>query len=342
MLSFTNIPTEPQSPDRWGVCFHGSFWRRRAHERAGREVPVRQWFDWHGETWFIPAVYLCDEGWVIDLCKQVAADAVRSFIDKWNLGADDDGRELTLAQRMCIDIENPLNADLSVQVQWGCQKMNGTHSCRASYIPFLAGDCKTAARLVEHYQLDPAFGWAFWRVSLPWATGPAPALRPFSIKLAQSPTELPGPSFSVSAAGEQVEIVHPINGVRHVLTVQSLEPQKIQARRQNLPDGYPDNFMLMWYTLAPDLPNDVFSVRDSQPGDTVACGASSDGASIGIIGGADGPTAIMIKDSSDHADVHIACSSMHCRPAASVVWQSIFREKLRPDITVEIAPHKES
>lgn len=342
MHSCANMSADAHAPDPWKVYFHGNFWGHRTHERAGREIPVRQWFDWCGETWFIPAVYLCGKGLVIDLCKRVAADAIRSFIDKWNLLSDDDEQELTHAQRMCIDAENPLGADFSVQIQWGRQMLRSTYSCRASYIPFIAGDCSTAERLVEHYRLDPAFGWTFQRISLPWTTRRTPVLRPFRLTLEQGLTELPGPCFSASASGERVEIVHPANGAQYMLTVQSLEPQTIKTWHQNLPDSYPDNFILMRYTLNPDLPDDAFCVRDSQPGDTIAHSGSSDSASIGIIGGADGPTVIVLRDPSDHDHVHTACSSMRCEPAACVVWQSIFREKLRPDITVEIVPQKES
>lgn len=65
--------------------------------------------------------------------------------------------------------------------------------------------------------------------------------------------------------------------------------------------------------------------------------AFSSAAVIGVIGGADGPTAIITGQSAPK--LRAACSSLHFEPVDEVEWRAIFSEKLMPDIDVElIAP----
>ena len=58
-------------------------------------------------------------------------------------------------------------------------------------------------------------------------------------------------------------------------------------------------------------------------------------ASIGIIGGANGPTALFLATAPENG-CHTVFSSMHFRPTDDVEWQAVFREKLLPDIEVEL------
>ena len=63
--------------------------------------------------------------------------------------------------------------------------------------------------------------------------------------------------------------------------------------------------------------------------------------SIGIIGGADGPTAMFIAEPESRkagtaTGWHIACSSPHFKRTEVIEWQMEFREKLREDICIEL------
>ena len=65
---------------------------------------------------------------------------------------------------------------------------------------------------------------------------------------------------------------------------------------------------------------------------------------IGIIGGADGPTAIFVtgisRKSGDKEKVseslHMACSALRFEPVDDVEWRIEFREKLREDIKLTL------
>ena len=47
---------------------------------------------------------------------------------------------------------------------------------------------------------------------------------------------------------------------------------------------------------------------------------------VGIIGGADGPTAV-IGGQDKPGKLHAACSSLHFEPVEQVEWRIVFRER---------------
>lgn len=66
----------PVRAEEWKVTYDGGFWRNEGN--AGIEIPIQKSFCWGEEKWYIPAVYICDKGLVIDYCKQ--ADPVQVCI----------------------------------------------------------------------------------------------------------------------------------------------------------------------------------------------------------------------------------------------------------------------
>ena len=57
---------------------------------------------------------------------------------------------------------------------------------------------------------------------------------------------------------------------------------------------------------------------------------------IGIIGGADGPTAIISGPSAAQGKLRAACSSLHFDPIDRVEWRLVFREKRYEDKAFDI------
>ena len=60
--------------------------------------------------------------------------------------------------------------------------------------------------------------------------------------------------------------------------------------------------------------------------------------SIGIIGGADGPTAVFItsKLKKEEKGLHAAFSALRYQPVDRVEWEFIFREKTMEDLRVSL------
>ena len=81
---------------------------------------------------------------------------------------------------------------------------------------------------------------------------------------------------------------------------------------------HPSHYVAMSYTIAPEPPDNVLDIVDCDegdrprkappaPGQPVAASCSM---VVGIIGGADGPTAI-ICEQDKQVKLHAACSSLH-------------------------------
>lgn len=69
---------EPEQP--WKVTYDGGFWRHTG--RAGREISLGKHFSWGEASWYVPAVYVCGKGLVLDLCKETDPQKMKDFINK--------------------------------------------------------------------------------------------------------------------------------------------------------------------------------------------------------------------------------------------------------------------
>ena len=98
----------------------------------------------------------------------------------------------------------------------------------------------------------------------------------------------------------------------------------------------PNRFTAMTYTVSPAPPKNLISVEDCTQNDPpVEREASKDypfmpeaqnAAVIGIIGGADGPTALFVTAKSEDKAVLTTCSALHFAPPKKITWRIVFHE----------------
>lgn len=65
--------------------------------------------------------------------------------------------------------------------------------------------------------------------------------------------------------------------------------------------------------------------------------AASSAMVVGIIGGADGPTAILY-DQQKQGKLHAACSSLHFEPVEQVEWRIVFHEQKIECTDIDLIP----
>ncbi|MGI6029064.1 MAG: hypothetical protein ACOX81_06610 [Candidatus Heteroscillospira sp.] len=339
-------PNAAPEPPEWKVYFEGSFWGRRGRGRAGTEIAVNREFSWGGRRWMVPSVYSCGKGLVVDFCLRVPREHILAFMDKWQLSGENDGSDsFTREQRMLIDVENPLCADFHPEAVVNGRALRTDHGCGACWNPCLPEeylpDTETRS-VMEHYGLDRSCGWAISRWCFLWASGRRPDIKSLSLTLSQDRAALPGPHFRASAPGDACTFVRPATGQSHTLTVQEYEYQELPENsfgEDNM--EYPRHYAAMSYTVEPPLPGDVLTVQDCFEGDrprpkklSAPEPEGTSAACIGIIGGADGPTAIIFGASADR--LRAACSSLRFTPAESIEWRIVFNEKQLDDISLEL------
>ena len=61
-------------------------------------------------------------------------------------------------------------------------------------------------------------------------------------------------------------------------------------------------------------------------------------ASVGVIGGADGPTAVFVSGCAAGEDVRVACSAVRYEPVETVTWRVRFMARPKEDKTVALLP----
>ena len=321
----------------WEVYFDGNFWGHHGKDRAGKEIRIGRQFNWAGYHWVIPAVYSCSKGLVMDLCMRVDAERIQDFMDKWNLNWENDSCEnFSREEQMQMEMDNPLALSFTPHVKWNGRKLRASHGCSASFNPCLPDEITyemEAKTAMEHYGLDASHGWVIYRNAFPWETKRRPALRSLSLTMEEQPVQVPGAHIKVHGSGDSFAFSHPVSGTTYRLTVreiekQTLPPQSVDSDRWL----YPKHYAVMSYTLSPE-PLEPLRLADCDEGDRpmeITLKADSfqpdaiHGCCIGIIGGAQDPTAIAAGDSSPEK-LHTVCSSLHFEPVqGDLEWRIVF------------------
>ena len=338
------VPSEPTLPE-WKVYFEGNFWGHSTGQKAGKEISTNVQFTLNNKEWFIPSIYNCSEGLVIDFCVQIPIESIRDFISKWNLSIKNDGSDFTREQQIQIDAENPMAINITPEIVLNGKTISCSHGCGLSWNPcFTELNNMESDGVLKQYTLDPASGWFIWRSAFPWQTTRKPKISSLSVVIKHDPISISGSHFVVSAPGECVDFTNPITKTSHILTVQEYEQQEIPNNIFSDDDyNFPPHCTAMSYTVTPELADESFSVRDCNSGDRprkkqtnpMEPQSTADCFSVGIIGGAYRPTAIPFGD-SEQGKLRAVCSALHFVPVNTVEWKIVFHEKPCADITVKI------
>lgn len=343
-----NSNAERKAPE-WKVYFEGSFWGHSGRDRCGKELPIRREFQWAGSQWLIPAAYVCRKGLVLEFCRKVPPEQIQRFMDKWNLTYDNEqSRQFTHEQQMELDRDNPLCVAFHSALTLNRKELKSSHGCSITYNPCMPEGCidqQEARWVIQHYELDPTCGWVFYRASYLWGTKSRPQIHTLSVTLEQRPIPVPGPHFHADKAEDQISFTLPQTGRQYTLTVQECERQQLPEKSfGHSPDMvYPRHFLAMSYTIEPELADGAVTIADTADSDQPKRAqsapytpiATTDAISIGIIGGADGPTSIVVSKGGQ-ARLRTACSALHHEPAANVEWRITFYESWHSNLKLDL------
>ena len=319
----------------WKVYFDGDFWGHRGKDRAGKEIKLDKQFDWAGYHWVIPAAYSCSKGLVVDFCMRTEASALRGFMEKWGIDPEsDESIDFSRDEREQMEREHPLSLGFTPSLTLNGAKLRTSHGCGVIFLPEQPGFCADAEPAMAHYGLDRAYGWSIRRAAFPFVTKRAPKLKSLAVTMTADEVRVPGPRFRADKAGDTFAFSY--RGTEYTLAVQEVEPQELPRERMNLDPrfDYPTHFTAISFTLTPEPPENSIFVEDCVENDrprqvkretaSFAPEAQNDFC-FGIIGGADGPTAIVVGEAAQ-GKLHTACSSLHFAAVDHVDWRIGFRE----------------
>lgn len=329
---------EEESITDWNVFYHGDFWGHFGRERAGEEISIDKHFLWSDREWYIPAVYYCASGVVIDFCVKVEPKSINEFNSKFNFDCED----YSIGQLELIDAENPMQIDFKVQPELNGKRLYEEESCCEIWYPeeCLENDEENdiySKSAVKHYNLDKSYGWIIHRSKFRRVTKTKPKIRALSITLEEEPCAVHLINFSVDKAGESVDFVHPLTGVCHTLKVLKYEKEELSLESLELCDNMPNRCIIMTYDVTPSLNDEEFAVRDCATNDSMneETIETDNDSSVVVVGCCDGPTAIYIT-SDEEPKYRTALSALHYEFPDSVEWRMVFYNKMHEDITVKL------
>ena len=233
-----------------------------------------------------------------------------------------------------MEREHPLSLGFTPSLTLNGAKLRTSHGCGVIFLPEQPGFCADAEPAMAHYGLDRAYGWSIRRAAFPFVTKRAPKLKSLAVTMTADEVRVPGPRFRADKAGDTFAFSY--RGTEYTLAVQEVEPQELPRERMNLDPrfDYPTHFTAISFTLMPEPPENSIFVEDCVENDrprqvkretaSFAPEAQNDFC-FGIIGGADGPTAIVVGEAAQ-GKLHTACSSLHFAAVDHVDWRVGFRE----------------
>lgn len=338
-----NAAAPPKSTG-WKVTYDGGF--RSSEGNGGFEVTIGKIFCWSSEKWHIPAVYICDKGLVIDYLLEADPAQVKSFMDKWRLFNGDHHYDSELQAQ--IRREHPLNAAFHGHVTFNGMKLRGDRGCGLTWLPVSClpeGNRQEAEarNILEHYGLDLNRAWSIHRWSYRWGSTNGLDMKSLSVRMERRRENIAGCRFLTPAVGESISFPHPLTGQAYMLTIHEVQQQELPANAfQDPAMEYPTRFLGVSYSLEPDISGQGFLLQDCAAGDNPRQRkrdpnefepvAFAHAAAIGVIGGADGPTAVIVGNHTPK--LHAACSSLYFEAVEEVEWRAVFSEKLMEDVEV--------
>ena len=303
-------PSEPE-PEPWCVRFHGG------RDKPGTELRLDRRFTWAGREWCVPAVYSCAKGLVMDVAMSAPVEDVLAFMARWAPQGKARYSDFSKADRMRIEYEHPLSLDFSASVTVNGRVLDSEGASGWGWAPIEGWENREAQRAVEHYGLDPGRCWQFSRIRFPWKR--RMEIKSLDAVFTPERVDVPGECFTVSRAGEEVQLVSPVDGEQYTLTVCEYSAARTRFRDDSEWE-FPEQYVTLEYTLTPELDRDDFQLTDVSEGDRPRLRRSSAGfgptasasALIAVISGGDGR--------------HAASSSLYFEAPQQIEWLPVFRE----------------
>lgn len=304
-------PIRPGTP-RWDVGMNTSFGDYCEKGKSGQELNLDRPFLWQNEQWNVPAVYLCENGIVVDSYLQVSCDQVEAYLEKWG---QIDPEKLSIEDNMRRELDDPLKLEAI-----GKLLVNGKEAPRRT-VSTLIWNPKTenswaARRTLEHYNLSRENGYLLRREAF-LRKSTSPSIKTMDLVLAADPVSIPGQRFLAPKNGESMTFVHPVSGQVHTLRVIA---QTREALDPNFLKNTPCCYTRLSFTVEPQLQRNSYTIVDCDPGD--GYNSSTPVQLFGKIPGTG----------------HSAVSSLRFTPAEQITWRMVFRQKTRQDVTVPLLP----
>lgn len=299
------------------IYYNSSIWSK-GKGLCGLPQRTNWQFEYAGTKRCIPVIYRFSKGIVFDVITILDETKLREFFEKYETIEE----TLTPLQQRCVEQEHPYQA-VPIKEIWinGKQVESGRSSSGTMSIPWVRQDDElTLVRKAYSSILKDTVCFACERFCVPYPETDSKTQkllrflrldRVNRIKLSTYPVQWFFPldiHFEMSVDEKQKELCfnHPVTGIKHTLYFQSAESMELPIGADRNRSFYTIQSM---YEIEPALPQgDALQFNNSiqytePPDDEFSPISASCIGIIGIIGGADGPTAICVSSKGEEKTV---------------------------------------
>ena len=112
---------QPATP--WAVYYEDNFWAEDHEGIPCEEISFEKHFRWADREWYIPSIYTCAKGMVVDILMRVDAVEFQSFVDRWGVTVENEhtfSREQRkkMEQGKIFKFHNDLDTDQIIASQY--------------------------------------------------------------------------------------------------------------------------------------------------------------------------------------------------------------------------------
>lgn len=298
----------------------------------GREMIIGKQFRWNCVQGHIPAAYLCDEGLILDICMEYDREIYSSYLDCYRqiFGRQKNGGKINRNQLTQFQQDDPMDCFFQTELLVNGKKLRHYEGHGMRWVPKdlepIISDDLDMQPVMEHYRLAQDKVWQFRREAYLWDEPKDQKLEDWELRLIQWPQMHVSQTFNMPKIGDRVTVSNPLTGCEHLITVTEIQQKKVRKlHHDNL--IFPENCIIMEYTLEPEVPQNMFFLRDTaEPDEPVQKENGS------VIGGA---VTVLASDSS-RPEGRYAVSSLHFQPVENVTWQAVFRVKTVDDMVLKL------
>lgn len=308
--------TFQQATAHWTVGFDSGFASAPPKEQGGKELTVNRNLEQPEGTWYVPSVYLCREGIVVDTALEVSMSQLSDFRDHWDSRSEE---TLSLADKLQRQLDDPLRAAVVGTLMVNDKPLHFKKSFTAIWNP-LTDNSPQVRGILNHYGLNQDKGYLFIRYCFP-RKGKYPQIRSLELVLEAEPVPVPDATFTVRKAGEKFRFTNPGTGLEHTFTVLSITNE---ALNPNFLTNHPCCYTRLNYSLEPSINPGNFRVVDRDVGDRWDDYQ-------------DDPVAVIFADRKPDPGRY-ALSSLRHEPRNDIRWQMVFHRKRHKDMQLKLLP----
>ena len=215
-------PSLCKAEEMRNVYFEKGFWQKKNKGRPCSKIDVNKSFVREEKNWYVPAVYSCAKGFVVDFCIEVPSEAVKDFNARWIPVCESDN-SISPETEEQVERENPLNADFTPSLILNGKEIKAS---QGSSLYWMSADCipngtentRESEGIVKNYCLDTSKAWSVHRWSFPYPKANKAKIKKLNVNITQPPRNIKGICFSNPKPGSTVSFTHPLTNTDHEFT----------------------------------------------------------------------------------------------------------------------------